>query len=430
MIYALQFRGNVTVAGKAFSGTTETNSLGLIAIKPDGSGHDWAVELQGFSDPNNPDGIRVTSMLMDNNGAIYLLGTFVNKIVFPNATLSPPQGQLPARHGFIAKLNAQQQWENLKMIRLSETSGVNDIRLDTYALVRASNGDFYVSGIFKGKISLDTLNAEDSNPQLFVMHLGSDFAGKSITTSTATQGVNRVNLVVDGMDRLYLSTTFVDSITLGGQALNASAKGETARAIAHLDFGNTRVPWKWSFLIPGGDDDTRDILADSSGGVLFSSSYRDAFQLGTTNLPKPNHPTALLASVDPQGQIRWIKSPTSNGMTGGNMLERAANGRTLWLISNASSAQIDGLSALSPVVGDPFAASVYSFDNNGKALTVATLTSIYSLLSGFEGNSNAFQLKEQSLLLGGRIRQDTFVYGKIYSITGIEDPFSSRFFFQ
>lgn len=434
-IYALSYRGNVNLAGKAFKGSNAP-SLGLIAIKPDGSGHEWAVEVAGVSEPNNPDGIRVTSMQMDNNGALYVFGTFAKSITLGNATYTPPQGPFPRRHGFVAKLNAQRQWESVKILNLSEIQGVNDIYIETFALARASTGEIYLSGIFKGKLTfsplspLGSLSIESSTRQLFVIQLGSDLSEKSATQSTDAPDISRVNLAIDSADRLYLSTSFTDSIKLGGRLLSGSTSGETIRAVAHLDFGNTRLPWGWSFLVPTGDDDERGILAAPNGGLLVSTTLRDAFTLGSTNLPKPPHPTALLASFDPQGQIRWTQTLTSNNQSGGSILYASPNGNPLWFVTHVDAGQIGGLSALPPQLGEPIAASIFSFDPLGKALTVSTLTAVGLIRTGFEGSPLAMQIKEKSLFLAGSLRQGTSIYGQSYNPTGAEDPFAYRLFFQ
>ncbi|MCB9641460.1 MAG: hypothetical protein H6728_00085 [Myxococcales bacterium] len=427
LIYVMEFQGKITFAGKTFTGPLGTRSLAIFALKADASGLLWSVtEILGTQ---NTDGVKVKSVKQDNDGNLYFVGTFTNTATFGNIVLSPPQGQIPAIHGFLAKLDTQQQWAAAKEFRAEEIPSVNTIQVFPYSLQVSSQGDIFVAGAYAGRITLENNTVESSTPQLFVLHLDKNLTAQKLVSSTDATVIQRTNLLFDNKGHLFLTSSFEGSIKLGNTTLTPPKGQSNYNAISYIDFSKASI-WQWSILAPRGNDDDVNATSDANEGVIINGHYYGAGQIGSTALPTSSDQKAYIASIDLLGQVRWYKTPISNGRSTGVFVNRTSSGRLLWVYTAYQESELDGLKTPAPNLGEPFAVVVAAMDDNGKALSLRLFPDTSILSGGFETAGTTFLLKEQTILLGGRIRGQVTFNGKTYTSTGAEEPFIFRAFLR
>ncbi len=231
---------------------------------------------------------------VDGSGNSYVTGHFMNLATFGTIPLNSEGGA----DVFVVKLDTGGNW--LWAIRGGGSSPdyVCDIALD-------SDGNTYLTGDFEGSATFgaDTITSL-GNVDVFIAKLDNDgnwLWARSGGSSSIERGYD---VAVDDSGNAYVTGVFLVSITFGTTTL--TSQGEWDVYVLKLD---TNGDWQWA--VRGGSssaDGAWGISLDNSGNPYITGVFTDFSTFGTTTLTSQGIRDVFAAKLDVDGDWQWAIS--------------------------------------------------------------------------------------------------------------------------
>lgn len=300
---------------------------------------------------------QVTDMAVDQNGRIWLTGTFSGNVVFGKT-------QIQGRGIFLTQISPAGRWEWTRMLqvkgllssaRLAVDRRGNCTLISTFSktvafgkrafTTRYPSNVFVASFNYKGGLrwlqTMQGLHGQAYGSDLTLTKQGHVIASGSLYTklqmgrktlqqraiwvaklnhlghvqwlTLATEGwssaqpfVSSVRLVTDKQDSIYLTGTYLSPLRLGRQLL--PLRGTNARFVAKL---NTRGQWMWSRSFGGGQSWTGEahLTLGAKGQIFVGGKFNGTLQCGSFLLHSQHQQgNAFLAQLTPMGSWSWASS--------------------------------------------------------------------------------------------------------------------------
>jgi hypothetical protein len=311
---ALDLEGNVYVCG-TFSDTgyfdttalyTTNNDIFIAKLNSKGD-FVWARQAGG---PGNGD--FATSISVDNLGGIFLSGSFYHEAWFGDISL---KGSAPGSYTYLARMSNTGQFSWAKLIAENTVVSIRSVAADAL-------GNAYFTGFFNNSATLGTfpLNAINQFSDIYVAKVTA--AGIYEWVQTA-QGINydvAEAICVDKQQNIYITGTFVDSISFGQDKLLTSGKD------AFIAKMNSSGDWLWAKqgktvkTIPENLSIGISLSTDDIGNVFTTGYLMGTTIFGSDTIVSNGHTNAFMIKLDSQGNFIWINHSTSKGNSGGSCI--------------------------------------------------------------------------------------------------------------
>lgn len=436
VIYAFLYRGGAfTFAGKTFPASPSAQSFAIAALDQNNKLL-WSQDVAGKGNQ----GAKTTDIFVAPNGDIFVFGQFTSEITLGTQTLKPTDSSAQPYDlfGFIAKLNAQGQWQGAQLLEISRLPSMESPFVELHSIARTSNGDLYLSGSYQGKLRFLSSSIDNLARQAFVLRINSQLQSPLFarTISGATPStVDYTSLVIDENDKTYLLGQANGEVVFGTHKLTSSSTKAPTGFLVRFDL-QVADPWvvapyalpPWPFS----NNHANVATAATGGGVVWAGSYTKAFQISNIRRPDPPRSTAYIASIDGSGTMRWLKESTGPSDTESSFVRRSPTKELQWVVQANDAIQFGRSTHPYPYQGGDAPHHVAFFLNeNGDLQASKTLWLGELLLSGLRIGIRSVLLRSESALIGGSIQGSGFtLYGKTYQPTGTEDVFLFRSFYR
>lgn len=214
-------------------------------------------------------------MAVDQEGNIIVAGDFLGTLDFGGGDLASAGVDI-----FVVKLNPFGEHIWSRRFGDSEWQYVRTIAI-------TSAGDIVLAGPFYGSIDFGNgplLNGSTQNDLYIAKLAGPDGSALwSRSFSSSIDNHSSVALALDSSDSIYVAGDFDESMTLGGNVLNAA--GWDDAFVAKLDADGNHV-WSKGF----GDPNPQSIQAlaiDASGGIFAAGVFSGTVSFGGPDLSAP-----------------------------------------------------------------------------------------------------------------------------------------------
>jgi hypothetical protein len=272
------FQGSATFGTSAL---TSAGSRDIFVTKFNAQGQSqWAVRVGDTSfDQGN-------SIAVDGLGNSYVTGSFVESANFGSIAL-----YASVSHDiFIAKLNAQGQWQWAVKAGGSTSDQGNAITLD-------GSSNIYVTGFFVNTSSFGSTTLTSNQRDIFVAKLNAEGQWQWAVKAGGANLDEGYSIGVDAQGNSYVTGKCDGPATFGNLTINSSA-----RFISKL---NSQGQWQW--VIPMSSVGT--IAVDNSGNSFVFTTGQSGQVFGSSTMPQSG---VCLAKVNNQGQWQWaILTPGS-----------------------------------------------------------------------------------------------------------------------
>ncbi len=437
VIYTFLHRGAAfSFAGKTFTASPSAQSFAVAAIDENNK-IVWSQEVAG----KGFQGAQTTDILVAPNGDIFLIGHFTGEVTIGNQTLKPIDSSAAQfdQFGFIAKLNAKGEWQAAQILEVSRIPLLESPSIQIRSMALASNGDLYLSGSYQGKLRFLTASIENNKQQAFVLRVDSLFQNPKFTQTTSTTGsgsVEYTELIIDENDKTYLLGQANGEITFGAHKFTPTGSNNQSGFLLRFDL-QAADPWVMApYVLPQwyiSNDLSRQAIPAVGGGVVWVGAYEDAFQIGSISRPKPARTTSYLASMDANGNMRWLKEATGPSGTRSIFVSRSPSKEILWIAEANDAIQFGSTTIPYPYRsgGDAANNAGLFFNDNGDFQRARTIPVGELFISGLQIDIRSVLFSTESVLMGGGLRgQGLTLYGTNYRPVGIEDVFLLRIFLR
>ena len=436
VIYTFLYLGGAfTFAGKTFPASPNAQSFAIAALDENNKLL-WSQDVAGKGNQ----GAKTTDIYVAPNGDIFVFGQFTSEITLGTQTLKPTDSSAQPYDslGFIAKLNAQGQWQGAQILEISRLPSMESPTVQLHSIARASNGDLYLSGSYQGKLRFLTSSIDNLDRQAFVLRINSQLQSPLFVrtvSGTTPSTVAYTSLVIDENDKTYLFGQANGEVVFGTHKLTPSGTKGPSGFLVRFDL-QVADPWvaapyalpPWSFS----NNHANVATGATGGGVVWVGSYTKSFRIGNISRPDPPRATAYIASMDANGTMRWLKESTGPSDTESTFVRRSPTKELQWVVQANDVIQFGKSTHPYPYEGGDAPHHVAFFLNdNGDLQTSKTLWIGGLLLSGLQIGIRSVLLRSESALIGGSIQGSGLtLYGKTYQPVGIEDVFLFRSFYR
>jgi hypothetical protein len=144
-----------------------------------------------------------------------------------------------------------------------------------------------------------------------------------VSAATSTTPTYLSGLATDAAGNTYTASTLSAPVTLAPGTVLTPQGGMDGYVAKYATNGT--LLWARQ-LMGSGNERIGRIVTDAAGNVYFTGSYSSSIQLGSLSLPSVNFSSAYVASLDVQGQPRWLRQVSTNGASTSNVaLDAAGN---------------------------------------------------------------------------------------------------------
>lgn len=272
---------------------TSTGSLDVFVCKLTPSGEViWAMQLGGNSTT------LVTGISTDATGNSHLVGRFAGTASFGGVSLT----SAGSNDMFISKIDPQGQ-----VLWAIQGGGTDDDA--GYAISSDANGNSYFTGYFKGTATFGNSTFSSSgNRDLIVGKL--DPSGQMLWVAREGGGQldNGTGIAVDGAGNSIVIGNFTGTISVGNTTL--ISLGYMDVMVIKYD-ANGQILWATQ---AGGSniDQGKQISVDADGNLYVVADYFGSPTWGGYSIPNNGATDALIAKLNPSGQILWVEPITGS----------------------------------------------------------------------------------------------------------------------
>ncbi len=285
------FRGTVDFSGSGQSPLVSAGHRDLCVAQFDPAGHHVWSRRFGSAEDEWPRALAV-----DDDGAVYLTGTFVNAIDFGGGGLIHA-GQDDV---YLVKLDASGNHVWSHRFGDSDRDLVCDLSIDRDGF------HVYLTGTFAGAIDFGggTLNSA-GGLDLYLAKIKTTTGGHVWSRAFGGAGNDAGRgVAVDGYDDVLLTGQFEDAVDFGGGPL--VSMGDRDVCLVKLDGNGGHV---WSRSYGGGEDDLPSAIAvDATNRVVITGSFRSTADFGGGPLASQGEEDIFLARYDLAGLHIWSKA--------------------------------------------------------------------------------------------------------------------------
>ena len=321
---------NVFVTGKYSSTAVSFGSIqvptpysdDIFVAKYDKKGNAIWVKTFGGSNSENystDNDLTGANIISDNNGNIYVSGSFLSDTLLIGTTKLPNAG---LGDFFIAK------YDNSGNLLWAKKGGGNDFDY-VFGMTTDINGNVIVSGRFSstsisfGSTTLVNSGANDA----FIVKYSS--TGSVIWAKRAGSTGDEIfhSVTSDNNNNIYVTGWYNSiSLTIGSTALSNS--GGIDILVAKYDANGNVI---WAKRVGGiGDDYSRSILNDASGNILIGGGFTSSsLTVGTNVLSNSGGKDILIVKFDASGNVVSSKKAGGLGDEYITKISKNANGNTL-----------------------------------------------------------------------------------------------------
>jgi hypothetical protein len=209
-------------------------------------------------------------IVTDSSGNSYVTGEFYGSATFGTTILTSIEGS----EVFIAKLDTNGNW-----LWAKQSCGTGNAV--GYGIDTDSNGNSYMTGVFRGSITIDLVTLTSSGgTDIFIAKF--DANGNWLWAKKAGGASNDMdyNIATDSNGNSCVTGSFYDTINFGTTTLTSS--GETDIFVASLD---ANANWLWAKKVGGGSyDEGIGIAIDSGENCYVTGCYSENISLDSINL--------------------------------------------------------------------------------------------------------------------------------------------------
>ncbi len=265
------------------------------------------------------DGPPPHPMVVDNDGNVYITGSFEATATFGNTTLTA----LNRSDVFLAKYDPEG-----KLLWVKQGAGTaTDM---AYSMAIDAQNNIYITGMFYESITFD-------NVKLTAVGLTDTFiakytpAGELMWAKRDGGGADGLNksrgrsITLDASGNIYVAGTFVGDVLFGTTRLSADKRFFYNLYVAKYNAAGT-LQWVTQAT---GNSSGECIAVDAAGNVYVTGSFGGAVTFGSTTLTsigEESEEDVFLAKYTADGKMAWIKQFGGKGLSVGNTIALDATG--------------------------------------------------------------------------------------------------------
>lgn len=306
IVMAKDNSGNIYIAGEfestcTFGSYTLTSTTGYKSVfvsKYDGTGNClWAVKGGGTFSDNYGVGIAT-----DNNGNVYVAGTFSNEIVFGGFTLSQS-----GYNSFIAKFDQSGNCQFLNPVASKLACVIGSLTVD-------NNGDFLITGGFLDSTYFGTFTVTSINnsaADIFIAKFNSLGNFIWVTTAGGPSEDSGLGINTNLNGDIFITGQFKQTATFGTNTVTSF--GDFDIFNAKYDQNGNNI---WVKNAGGsGADQSYSVSSDGNGNSYITGYYYPTpsgmnqlpAHFGTFLLPDNGAGNMFITKFDSAGTITWAK---------------------------------------------------------------------------------------------------------------------------
>lgn len=293
---------------------------------------------------------------IDSSGNTYSL-SYSAEMRINGTTYNP--GSVSA---WITKSNTSGTFLWTKNLSSSGVTTGNSIALD-------SSGNIYVGGRFNGTLTVgsSTLTAVGSDDG-FIAKLDSSGNGIWAAQISGTNMDNVLGVAVDSSNNpLVTGYTTSSSLSIAGQTFTRVSSQDVF--VAKYNSSGASVWAIQGSSSPTDQNQSIDIVADSSNNVYVAGYHSGTFTLGSTTKSGNGSNDAFIAKINAGGSIQWIANPGSSSSEYLGSINVDSSGNVYAAIEFTASFTVAGTTISSAGSND---VAVVKFNSSGVAQWVRT----------------------------------------------------------
>lgn len=283
------------------------------------------------------------TMVLDNDGNRYIAGYFSGTVSFGSYTLTGPASNA---NGFIAKLNASNNWE--WAVRVGNQGPVY-----CYSLCISNNSYIYVTGEFSGTLAFGSTNLTSSgNFDVYIAKLDLSGAWQWAKKAGGTSRDYGSGIASNSAGDVFVTGTFASSATFGTTTLTSAGADDVF--VTKLTSSGS-----WSWARRGGgtsNENSYSIVVDSNNQAYVTGRYSGTANFGV-NLVSYGNTDIFVAAVSSSGTWAWAKKAGGTGADEGSALSIAGDNLycTGWFMGTA---YFGGITRTSPAGSSAYVAKM------------------------------------------------------------------------
>lgn len=295
--------GNVYIAG-VFRGYFQLGSLSYESYGPSHNEDIFVAKLNSdgqvmwMSRAGGTGWDGASSIAVDESGCVYVCGSFAGLVQFGNIQVHA-YGEESGSDLFVAKLDNDGNWLWAK----HGGDIYNDYAL---SLCLDNEGNILVTGTIStspvfGDIVLPYYSGDSD---FFVAKLSESGTWLWAIRNEGVDWDYGYDVSADNSGNVYVTGSFRGTISIGG--FNCQASGISELFVLKTDPNGT-VLWV-KVPEGGYDDDAYDITCDNSGGIIINGCSRGDVWLDEFYIPYCNNSMLFIAKLDENGDFVWVKT--------------------------------------------------------------------------------------------------------------------------
>jgi hypothetical protein len=280
---------SANIAFDSITLNTTNNTTDVFVAKLDKDGNViWATSATGTGTAN------ATGISVDDSGSAYISGTFINRIVFGNDTLSTVNS---FTESFIAKYNANGGAEWAVQTKAFNANVANAVSV-------SNSGDVALAGFFAGSLTIGDVVISSLSPSfdVYVASFSADSGNLQWIKSAggyledAGSGV-----ATDPQGNIYITGYFAGTAYFDNDSVSYNDYNDVFTAKY-----NAQGSCQWVQAGKGPALDLGNgIAADKFGGTYVTGMFEDAINFSGGTLTGTDR-DVFLVSYDTDGNIRWM----------------------------------------------------------------------------------------------------------------------------
>ena len=250
-------------------------------------GYSW---MKGYGNASSE---YVSDMVVDNDGNIYVTGTFSGSISIDGHSLV----SAGSTDFYVMKMSPSGSVVWLKAGGSSAVEQGNAIAVD-------ANANVYVVGISNDNTSFDG-NAFPSRGSKdgFLLKLDSDGNYVYVRTLGSFQDDNALDVAVDGANNVIVTGYFSFALQIGPLAFYQEARGGDDAFLVKFDTSGN-VLWSMQYASTSFDYGRR-VACDASNNVYIAGEFKGTVAFGGSSLQSANDRNVYVAKLNSAGTAQW-----------------------------------------------------------------------------------------------------------------------------
>ena len=383
---AVNYNGSITIGSFTVnSDSVSTSAYAFVKYNSEGVAQ-WVantgINYQQFD---------IQAITADNNGNLYVSGSFQNTVTIASITLTSNG----STDGFVAKINNAGSWVWIKQIGGVDADWAPGVDTD-------SAGNVYVSGGFQSSMTVGSTTLTSAGSyDLFITKLDTSgnfqWAGKLGGIGDDNSGWLS-SLAVDASGNSYISGGMNSSFTVNGTTYSSVG----ARDAFVAKFGPTGT-FMWAASAGSTNSDyVYGIALDTSSNVYVSGNISGNATFGSTSLTNNGGTDAYIAKLSSSGVWQWAANIGGSTSEEGYSIAVDSSNSPVMAGTFEGSITIGGTTLTSVGMNDGFIAKWNSTGNFQWAKAVGG--SMYDELYGVTVNSNG------NIYVSGYVRSATPIF--------------------